>query len=89
MVYLNKKNNAILQNKKLFNSLKKGQFISVLLKDENSQITNFTGKIVKINKKSSTKTISILQKIKKTEMLITFSILSPLIEKLNIIKEKN
>lgn len=89
MVYLNKKNNVILQNKKIFNSLKKGQFLSVLLKDENSQITNFTGKIVKINKNSSTKTISILQKIKKTEILITFSILSPLVEKLNIIKEKN
>ena len=89
MRYFNTKNNAILQNKKILNSLKKGQFISVLLKDDNSQITNFTGKIVKINKKSSTKTISILQKIKKTEILITFSILSPLVEKLNIIKEKN
>lgn len=88
MLYSNKKNNAISQNKKIFNSLKKGQLLSVVLKDENLQLTNFTGKIIKINKNSSTKTISILQKMKRTEIIITFSILSPLIEKLTIIKEK-
>lgn len=88
MIYLNKKNNAIFQHKKMFNTLKKGQFLSIVLKDENSQLTNYQGKIVKINKKSSTKTISILQKIRKTHVLITFSILSPLIENLKILKEQ-
>lgn len=88
MIYSNNKKNDISKNLKIFNSLKKGQILSVLLRDENLQLTNFTGKIVKIKKNSSIKTLSILQKIKKTEVIITFSILSPLIEKLNIIKEK-
>lgn len=88
MIYSNNKKNDISKNLKIFNSLKKGQILSVLLRDENLQLTNFTGKIVKIKKNSSIKTLSILQKIKKTEIIITFSILSPLIEKLNIIKEK-
>lgn len=88
MIYSNNKKNDISKNLKIFNSLKKGQILSVLLRDENLQLTNFTGKIVKIKKNSSIKTLSILQKIKKIEIIITFSILSPLIEKLNIIKEK-
>lgn len=88
MIYSNKNKNDISKNLKIYNSLKKGQIISVLLKDENLQLTNFTGKIIKIKKNSSIKTLTLLQKIKKTEIVITFSIFSPLIEKLNIIKEK-
>lgn len=86
MIYSNNNKNDISKNLKIFNSLKKGQIISVLLKDENLQLTNFTGKIIKIKKNSSIKTLTLLQKIRKTEIIITFSIFSPLIEKLNIIK---
>lgn len=86
MIYSNTNKNDISKNLKIFNSLKKGQIISVLLKDENLQLTNFIGKIIKIKKNSSIKTLTLLQKIRKTEIIITFSIFSPLIEKLNIIK---